>query len=251
MDFTLLPAIDVAGGRVTRTAKGSTAVGDPLTVALGLQRDGARWIHLVDLDAAFNLGSNADLLASVVDGLDIKVELSGGVHDDGSLQRALASGCERVIIGTEALKDLSWCARMIDAHGERIAISLDVLVTKVEDNAPRHQLAARGGASVGGDLWETLAQLDQTGCARYVVTDVTKDGTLSGPNVDLYRDITRATTTPVVASGGISSIADLVVLAEAAAEGMNLEGSIVGRALHVGRFSFIEALQAVEQIHRP
>jgi 1-(5-phosphoribosyl)-5-[(5-phosphoribosylamino)methylideneamino] imidazole-4-carboxamide isomerase/N-(5'phosphoribosyl)anthranilate isomerase len=255
VSFTLLPAVDVAGGRVVRSvgSVGSEADrpggDDPRDAALAWQAAGAEWIHLVDLDAAFGRGSNGELLAAVTRELDVNVELSGGIRDDASLDRALSTGCARVNLSTAALADPAWCARVIAAHGERVAMSLDVHVVDVDDGSTRHRLAARGGGSVRGDLWETLSRLDGDGCARYVVTDVSRDGMLSGPNVELYRAVTRATPAPVITSGGISSIRDLVVLAEVAAAGANLEGAIVGEALHAGRFSLAEALDAMRRIN--
>jgi phosphoribosylanthranilate isomerase len=179
--------------------------------------------------------------------LDVKVELSGGIRDDTSLEWALSTGCERVILGTAALADPAWCARAIAAHGERIAVGLDVRAVEQSDGSVQHRLAARGVTRDGGDVWETLVRLDRDGCVRYVVTDVSRDGMLRGPNVELYLAITRATTAPVIASGGISAIEDLVVLAEAASAGANLEGSIVGKALYAGRFTLPEALEAIRR----
>ena len=252
MTFTLLPAVDVADGRAVRLIQGEVGTkisyGAPRDVALAWQAGGAEWIHLVDLDAAFGRGSNAELLAAMIEELDVKVEWSGGIHDDASLEQALSTGCARVILATTALQDPSWCARVIAAHGERIAVGLDVRVVEDPDGVVRHRLAARGCSRDGGDLWETVAQLNQDGCARYIVTDVSKDGMLRGPNVELYRAATCATTAPVIASGGISSIGDLIVLAEAAAAGANLEGSIVGRALYTGRFTLPEALAAMQRV---
>ena len=250
--FTLLPAVDVADGRTVRLdqddAGSPHAYGDPRTAALGWQAEGAAWIHLVDLDAAFGRGSNAELLEAVIGELDVDVELSGGIRDEASLERALSTGCTRVNLSTAALEDPAWCARAIAAHGERVALSLDVRVVEGPSGSTQHRLAARGGTADGGDLWEALARLDTDGCARYVVTDVSRDGMLRGPNVELYRAVARATTAPVIASGGIASIADLVVLAEAAAAGANLEGSIVGKALYAGRFTLPEALEAMRRI---
>jgi phosphoribosyl isomerase A len=253
--FTLLPAVDVAGGRAVRLAQGeagtATTYGDPRDVALAWQTVGAEWIHLVDLDAAFGRGSNAELLAAVVGELDVEVQLAGGITDDASLETALSTGCARVNLGTAALQDPAWCARAIAAHGERVAVSLDVRLVDDPGGPVQHRLAARGGTADGGDLWETLARLDEDGCARYVVTDVSRDGMLLGPNVELYRAVTNATAAPVIASGGISSIDDLVVLAEAAAAGGNLEGSIVGKALYARRFTLPEALAAMRRIDEP
>ncbi|MEJ3654286.1 bifunctional 1-(5-phosphoribosyl)-5-((5-phosphoribosylamino)methylideneamino)imidazole-4-carboxamide isomerase/phosphoribosylanthranilate isomerase PriA [Actinomycetes bacterium KLBMP 9759] len=247
MSFTLLPAVDVADGQAVRLVQGEagteTGYGEPLDAALAWQRDGAEWIHLVDLDAAFGRGSNAELLAQVVRKLDVAVELSGGIRDDASLERALSTGCARVNIGTAALEDPDWCARAIAAHGERVAVGLDVRIVDGE-----HRLAARGWTTDGGDLWETLERLDRDGCSRYVVTDVSKDGTLRGPNIDLLRAVAEATTAPVIASGGIAEVSDLVTLAEVAAGGVNIEGSIVGKALYAGRFTLPDALAAVRAV---
>ena len=263
MTFTLLPAVDVADGQAVRLVQGEagseTTYGAPRDAALAWQAGGAEWIHLVDLDAAVGRGSNAELLAAVIGELDVKVELSGGIRDDASLERALSTGCARVILGTPALEDRAWCARAIAAHGDRIAVGLDVRVVESPDGSPQHRLAARAWVTHaagtddrrtgdGGDMWETLERLDRDGCARYVVTDVSKDGTLRGPNVELYRAVTRATAAPVIASGGISAISDLVVLAKVAAAGANLEGSIVGKALYAGRFTLPEALEAVRRV---
>lgn len=238
MTFDLLPAVDVAEGRAVRLVQGragtETSYGPPLQAALDFQAAGARWIHLVDLDAAFGRGSNAALLAEVVSALDIAVELSGGIRDDESLAAALATGCRRVNIGTAALEDPEWCASAIARHGDRIAVGLDVR---------GHTLAARGWTRDGGDLFEVLARLDQQGCARYVVTDVAKDGTLRGPNLDLLQQVCAATDAPVVASGGVSSLDDLVALA--GLSGIGVEGAIVGKALYAGAFTLPEALAAV------
>ena len=191
MSFTLLPAVDVADSRAVRIVQGDagteTSYGDPRDAALAWQASGAEWIHLVDLDAAFGRGSNSELLGSVIGELDVHVELSGGIRDDASLEGALATGCARVVLGTVALDDPAWCAGVIAAHGERIAVGLDVRVAEDADGPAQHQLAARGSTGDGGDLWETLARLDRDGCARYVVTDVSKDGMLDGPNVEIGR----------------------------------------------------------------
>lgn len=234
----LLPAVDVALGQAVRLVQGEagseTSYGDPLAAALAWQEAGAEWVHLVDLDAAFGRGSNRDLLATVVGRLDVAVELSGGIRDDESLAAALSTGCRRVNIGTAALEDPAWCAHVIAEYGDRIAVGLDVRGTT---------LAARGWTQEGGGLWETLERLDRDGCARYVVTDVTKDGTLRGPNLQLLRDVTARTAKPVVASGGVSSIADLEAIAELVPLGV--EGAIVGKALYAGAFTLQQALAAV------
>lgn len=231
----LLPAVDVADGQAVRLVQGeadsATSFGDPMEAALDWQNGGADWIHLVDLDAAFGRGSNREILAEVTGRLDINVELSGGIRDDESLRAALATGCRRVNLGTAALEDPEWTARVIQEFGDRIAVGLDVRGTT---------LAARGWTREGGDLWETLERLERDGCSRYVVTDVTKDGTLRGPNVELLKQMCERTDKPVIASGGISSLADLEALRALVPDGV--EGAIVGKALYAGAFTLPEAI---------
>jgi 1-(5-phosphoribosyl)-5-[(5-phosphoribosylamino)methylideneamino] imidazole-4-carboxamide isomerase/N-(5'phosphoribosyl)anthranilate isomerase len=240
MRLVLLPAVDVADGAAVRLVQGEagteTSYGEPLEAALAWQRDGAEWIHLVDLDAAFGRGDNRDLLASVVHRLDIAVELSGGIRDDASLASALATGAARVNLGTAALESPDWVRAAIARYGDRIAVGLDVRGTT---------LAARGWTKEGGDLWETLARLDADGCARYVVTDVHKDGTLTGPNLQLLRDVCARTEAAVVASGGVSSLDDLRAIAGLTELGV--EGAIVGKALYAGAFTLPEALAVVAE----
>jgi 1-(5-phosphoribosyl)-5-[(5-phosphoribosylamino)methylideneamino] imidazole-4-carboxamide isomerase/N-(5'phosphoribosyl)anthranilate isomerase len=238
MRLVLLPAVDVAGAAAVRLVQGEagteTSYGDPVEAAMAWQRDGAEWIHLVDLDAAFGRGDNRALLASVVKKLDVAVELSGGIRDDASLEAALATGAARVNLGTAALESPDWVRSAIARFGDRIAVGLDVRGTT---------LAARGWTQEGGDLWETLARLDADGCVRYVVTDVHRDGTLTGPNLQLLRDVCARTTAPVVASGGVSSLDDLRAIAGLTSGGV--EGAIVGKALYAGAFTLPEALAAV------
>ncbi|HTF12821.1 MAG TPA: bifunctional 1-(5-phosphoribosyl)-5-((5-phosphoribosylamino)methylideneamino)imidazole-4-carboxamide isomerase/phosphoribosylanthranilate isomerase PriA [Asanoa sp.] len=235
MTLTLLPAVDVADGQAVRLVQGAagteTGYGDPLEAALAWQHDGAEWVHLVDLDAAFGRGSNADLMAGVVGRLDVKVELSGGIRDDASLRAALATGAARVNIGTAALEDPQWCDRVVGEYGERVAIGLDVR---------GRTLSARGWTRDGGDLFEVLERLDKAGAARYVVTDITKDGTMRGPNLDLLREVCDRTPAPVIASGGVSTLDDLRALATL--ESAGVEGVIAGKALYAGAFTVREAL---------
>lgn len=242
MSLILLPAVDVVEGRAVRLVQGKagseTEYGSALDAALGWQRDGGEWIHLVDLDAAFGRGSNRELLAEVVGKLDVKVELSGGIRDDDSLTAALATGCARVNLGTAALENPHWCARAIAEHGDKVAVGLDV---QIVDGA--HRLRGRGWETDGGDLWEVLERLDAEGCSRFVVTDVTKDGTLGGPNLDLLASVAEHTDAPVIASGGVSSLDDLRAIATLTSRGV--EGAIVGKALYAGRFTLPQALAAV------
>jgi len=238
----LLPAVDVVDGKAVRLVQGKagseTDYGSALEAAQTWQRDGAEWIHLVDLDAAFGRGSNRELLAEVVGHLDVAVELSGGIRDDDSLKAALATGCARVNIGTAALENPQWCAAAIAEYGDKVAVGLDVLI---EDGS--YRLRGRGWETDGGDLWEVLDRLDREGCSRYVVTDVTKDGTLTGPNLELLGAVADRTDAPVIASGGVSSLDDLRAIATLTGRGV--EGAIVGKALYADRFTLPQALAAV------
>jgi 1-(5-phosphoribosyl)-5-[(5-phosphoribosylamino)methylideneamino] imidazole-4-carboxamide isomerase/N-(5'phosphoribosyl)anthranilate isomerase len=240
MALVLLPAVDVADGQAVRLVQGEagseTSYGDPIAAALQWQQDGAEWIHLVDLDAAFGRGTNRDLLAKVVGAVDVAVEMSGGIRDDASLEAALATGAARVNIGTAALENPGWVRRAIAAYGDRIAVGLDVRGST---------LAARGWTEDGGELFEVLARLDADGCSRYVVTDVRRDGTLTGPNTELLRSVCAATQRPVIASGGVSSLDDLRDLSTLT--GIGVEGAIVGKALYAGAFTLPEALATVAE----
>jgi 1-(5-phosphoribosyl)-5-[(5-phosphoribosylamino)methylideneamino] imidazole-4-carboxamide isomerase/N-(5'phosphoribosyl)anthranilate isomerase len=231
----LLPAVDIAEGRAVQLIQGVAGsggeFGDPVDAALAWQDQGAEWLHLVDLDAAFGRGSNRELVDSIVSKVDIKVELSGGIRDAASLTAALASDCRRVNLGTAALEQPEWTGEAIAEHGDRIAVGLDVRGTT---------LAARGWTRNGGDLWETLERLDREGCARYVVTDVNRDGMLAGPNLALLQQVCERTSRPVVASGGVSTLDDVRALRGLVEAGV--EGAIIGSALYRGAFTLAEAL---------
>ena len=237
--LTLLPAVDVANGKAVRLLKGQagteTDYGDPLDAARDWAEAGARWIHLVDLDAAFGRGSNAELLARIVGEVGIKVELSGGIRDDASLTRALEAGAARINLGTAALEDPEWTERVISDHGDLIAVGLDVRGST---------LAARGWTKEGGNLWETLERLNAAGCSRYVVTDVTRDGTLTGPNLELLRAVASFSPAPVVASGGIARLEDIAALADLVPQG--IDSAIIGKALYSGAFTLQQALAVAD-----
>ena len=232
----LLPAVDVSNGQAVRLVQGElgseTVYGSPLEAALNFQNQGAQWLHLVDLDAAFGKGSNYLLLKEVVEKLDINVELSGGIRDDESLNNALSTGAKRINLGTAALENPEWTKKVIQIHEDKIAIGLDVR---------GRTLAARGWTKDGGDLFETLKRLDEDNAARYVVTDVTKDGTLTGPNLDLLIEISKVTKKPLIASGGISELEDLIKLKSLVNHGV--EGAIVGKALYSQKFTLKQALE--------
>jgi phosphoribosylanthranilate isomerase len=241
--FTLLPAVDVRDGKAVRLVQGrsgtETGYGDPLEAALAWQNAGAEWVHLVDLDAAFGTGDNRAQLAEIVAQLEVQVELTGGIRDDASLAAALGTGCARVNLGTAAITNPDWCTDVIASHGSQVAVGLDVRA----DGTDGWRVATKGWTEDGGDLWTVLERLERDGCARYVVTDVSKDGTLTGPNLELLREVCDRAKAPVVASGGVSSLADVRALAGLAPLGV--EGAIIGKALYAGAFTLPEALAAV------
>ncbi|MEY4994334.1 MAG: hypothetical protein RLZ65_183 [Actinomycetota bacterium] len=237
MKLELLPAVDVAAGKAVRLTQGEAGseedFGHPLAAAQDWINAGAEWIHLVDLDAAFGRGENREVIREVLEASgETKIELSGGIRDDASLEAALALGATRVNLGTAALENPEWTSKVIATYGDRIAVGLDVRGTT---------LAARGWTQEGGDLFEVLARLEDAGCARYVVTDVTKDGTLRGPNLELLKLVMEKTAKPVVASGGISSLEDIENLK--ALVPLGLEGAILGKSLYAGRFTLQQALE--------
>ena len=237
--FELLPAVDIKQGKAVRLKQGEisdkTVYGSPVECALDFQNSGADWLHLVDLDAAFGVGSNAEIVLEVINSLNIKVELSGGIRTDESLAKALATNCDRVILGTAALEDPSWSSKVIKKHGEKIAVSLDVR---------GETLAARGWVREGGNLYEAITRLAADGCAMFIVTDISKDGTLQGPNFELLEKVCKFSQVPVIASGGISSLADLKRLISM--QDIGVKGAIVGKALYEGAFTVEEALAVVK-----
>jgi phosphoribosyl isomerase A len=243
-ELELLPAVDVAAGQAVQLVQGVADTGgqfgDPIEAALRWQASGCRWIHLVDLDAAFGRGTNAPLLAEIVTTVDVNVELSGGIRNDRTLDAALATGCARINIGTAALEDPDWCARAIERHGDKVAVGLDVR---------GRTLSARGWTHDLGDLFEALERLDAAGCRRYVVTDIDRDGLLQGPNLDLLRTVCARTSAPVVASGGVTSLADISALARLTSVGV--EGAIIGTALYSGDLRLEDALAAAKAASRP
>ncbi|TXJ07735.1 MAG: bifunctional 1-(5-phosphoribosyl)-5-((5-phosphoribosylamino)methylideneamino)imidazole-4-carboxamide isomerase/phosphoribosylanthranilate isomerase PriA [Aeromicrobium sp.] len=241
MTLELLPAIDIVDGQAVRLVQGElgteTGYGSPVAAAQQWQADGAEWIHLVDLDAAFGKGSNSSLVAQVVASVDVNVELSGGIRDNESLAAALATGCRRVNLGTAAIENPDWCRRVLAEYGDRIAVGVDVRGRTV---------ATRGWTQDAGDVFALLDRLQEDGCQRYVVTDVTRDGTLTGPNLELLTEVATYTGKPVVASGGISSVDDLRALAQLSGQG--IEGAIIGKALYSGAFTLPEAFAAISEV---
>jgi len=240
-ELVLLPAVDVAGGKAVRLTQGEagteTNYGDPVDAAADFVSQGAEWIHLVDLDAAFGRGNNAAVIRKVIRSIrGVSIELSGGIRDDATLEAALETGASRISLGTAALENPEWAADVIARYGEAVAVGLDVRGTT---------LAARGWTQEGGDLWTVLDRLEAAGCSRYVVTDVTKDGTLQGPNLELLRQITARTDRPVIASGGVANLDDIAALR--ALVPLGVEGAIVGKALYAGAFTLAEALDVASE----
>ena len=235
----ILPAIDVKGGVAVRLTKGEldnqSKYGDPLEVANEFVKSGVKWIHLVDLDAAFGLGNNFEILDSIIKSVDIKIQLSGGIKDDESLNRALTTNCSRINLGTAALDNLEWVESVIKKHGDKIAVALDV---------DGKVLSPRGGSKSGGDLFQMINRLDKAGCARYVLTDVNRDGTLTGPNLELLKEVTSFTKTPIVASGGVSSLSDVKALMQLTDQGV--EAVIIGKGLYTGTFTLAQVLSTVK-----
>ena len=238
--FELLPAVDIKQGRAVRLRQGEisdkTIYGSPVECALDFQKAGADWLHLVDLDAAFGVGNNAEIVLEVINSLNIKVELSGGIRTDESLSKALAANCERVILGTAALEDPGWASKVIKQYGQKIAVSLDVR---------GETLAARGWVREGGNLYEAITRLADDGCALFIVTDISKDGTLAGPNFELLERVCNFSKVPVIASGGISSLADLEKLV--GMQDIGIQGAIVGKALYEGAFTLADAINVVNK----
>ena len=235
----ILPAIDVKDGVAIRLTKGEldnqSKYGDPLEVAGEFVKSGVKWIHLVDLDAAFGLGNNFKILDSIIKSVDIKIQLSGGIKDDESLNRALTTNCSRINLGTAALDNLEWVESVIKKHGDKIAVALDV---------DGKVLSPRGGTKSGGDLFQMITRLDKAGCARYVLTDVNRDGTLTGPNLELLKEVTSFTKTPIVASGGVSSLSDVKALMQLTDQGV--EAVIIGKGLYTGTFTLAQVLSTVK-----
>ncbi|MCU1409995.1 MAG: priA [Rhodoglobus sp.] len=240
--LVLLPAVDVADGKAVRLTQGEagseTNYGDPVDAAQLWVDQGAEWIHLVDLDAAFGRGNNHAVIKRVIKNTPrrVNIELSGGIRDDASLEAALATGAKRINLGTAALENPEWAAHVIAEYGEAIAVGLDVRGTT---------LAARGWTQEGGDLWTVLGRLEAAGCCRYVVTDVTKDGTLNGPNLELLKQVADSTDRPVIASGGVATLDDLADLRELVPYGV--EGAIVGKALYAKAFTLAEAIDVASK----
>jgi phosphoribosylanthranilate isomerase len=239
MTFTIFPAVDIQFGKAVQLEQGISSsqkvFGDPLEMAEHWEAQGAQWLHLVDLDAAFGRGSNAEAIAQIVENSSLNIELTGGIRDDETLERALSTGCERVNIGTAAVENPGWCDEVIRHYEDRVAVALDVR---------GERLATRGWTTTSGDLWSLIKRLNRSECRRLVVTDTQVDGTLTGANVDLLRRVCAATDAAIIASGGVASLDDIRSLIPLTPR---VEGVIVGTALYLENFSFVEATQAARE----
>ncbi|MCA6222532.1 HisA/HisF-related TIM barrel protein [Photorhabdus antumapuensis] len=252
--FEIFPSVDIVDGiamtsnsaiRLTRGESSTLRrpLGTPTEVALAWQNAGAKWIHVVDLDAASGRGSNSHLIADVLAAVDINVQVCGGIRDETILRKVLATGCQRVNLGTAALENPAWCARAIAEYGDKIAIALDIKST-----SEGYQLATHGWNVSKGNLWDVLERLDKQGCQRYVVTDVERGGMMSSPNFTLLQEVCAKTSSPVIAGGGVSSLDDLRALADMSTIGV--EGAILGQALHIGKVPLEDALAATQSPRR-
>lgn len=233
----LLPAIDIKNGRSVRLKQAgldsAEQFGSPAEVLADFIAKGAKWVHLVDLDSAFNTGSNAGLFKDLIGKSSINIQLSGGIIDESSLNLALATKAVRINISTAALQNIDWVVRVINSHKDRLTIGLDI---------SNGVLAARGSGEVIGDPFEYIKVLDKAGCMRYVVTDNSTDGELIGPNLDLLDKVSKSTKSLIIASGGVSKLSDLDNLRQ-----MGLDGVIVGKALYVGAIEISAAIKTCYQ----
>lgn len=235
--LTIFPAIDLVKGTAVRLLQGEagteTNYGDPIEIAHQWREQGAQWIHLVDLDAAFGRGNNREVIGRILKEVSgIQIEVSGGIRDDASLENVFDLGAARVNIGTAAIENLEWTRSIISRYGQQIAVGIDVREETV---------ATRGWTKDGGCVWELLDKLQECGCARYVVTDVMRDGTLQGPNLALLQKVAEYTQKPVIASGGISQLQDISKLKNLVPSG--IEGVIIGKALYAKQFTLSAALE--------
>ena len=241
MTFTVYPAVDIRDGNAVRLERGRADAetvydADPVAVAVRFAEQGAEWLHVVDLDAAFHgTPRNRHLIADIVEATGIPVQASGGIRTMADLDASIEYGASRVVIGTMALEEPAFVAAAVAAHGEKVAVGLD---------ADGTTLKARGWTEESGDLFDALRRFTLMGVTRFVFTDIARDGMLGGPNVARLTEVADATTAHVTASGGVSSLDDLRALATAHER---VDAAIVGKALYAGRLSLPDALAAVAE----
>jgi phosphoribosylformimino-5-aminoimidazole carboxamide ribotide isomerase len=234
----LIPAIDVQGGRCVRLVRGDPAsrrtYGDPVEIAARLAEEGAPWLHAVDLDAAFGNGSNEAVIRRVVAAAEVPVQVAGGIRSADALRGWLDAGAERCVIGTSAAldPDLLWDLTS-SKEFDRVVVALDV--------AGDGQVRIKGWTESAGRLEEVAKGLIESGVVRFAVTAIERDGTLEGPDLHLLTRVMDLTSRPVIAAGGVGSVADIRDLAKT-----GVEAAIVGRALLDGRFTLAQALEAAE-----
>jgi phosphoribosylformimino-5-aminoimidazole carboxamide ribotide isomerase len=238
----LYPAIDIRGGGAVRLLRGDygreTAYdADPVDAAARWAGEGARYLHVVDLDGAkVGAPKNLEAVRRIAAAVDCPIQVGGGLRDADSVVSVLEAGAERVVIGTAALRDPGFLEEMLTRHGERVVVSLDA----------RHGRVALAGWTEAGkeEVVEAVAELSSRGVARFLCTAIEVDGTMEGPALKELNRIAAATEAQVIASGGVGSLSHLETLARVA--GPNVEGAIVGRALYERRFSVAEGIAALQ-----
>lgn len=236
MPLTLYPAVDIKDGRAVRLTQGradqeTVYDADPVAAAQRFADAGSEWLHVVDLDAAFTgEPRNRHLIERIVEATGCRVQASGGVRTLDDVEASLGYGAERVVIGTMALTNPDFVREVLDTVGPRIAVGLD---------ARGSVLQARGWTEEAGDLFDAIEQFSAMGVPRFVYTDVARDGMLQGPNVEMLTKVADATDAHVTASGGVSSLEDLRILAGCHER---VDAAIVGKALYADAFTIDEAL---------
>jgi phosphoribosylanthranilate isomerase len=232
----LYPAVDIKDGKAARLIKGQLNTtenfGDPAEVVNQFIDAGSKWIHLVDLDAAFGTGNNRNQIKEITSITDISFQLSGGINNQQTLDFALTTAAKQINLATSALLDLQWVEQVLKSHGDKLSISLDVA-------ADTNQLIARGSGQNLGDLNLMIENLNAIGCTRFIITDIETDGALSGPNFDLLKKVSDKTEASIISSGGVGSIDDLIQLRQ-----MQIDGVVLGKALYSGQIDLISALSA-------
>jgi phosphoribosylformimino-5-aminoimidazole carboxamide ribotide isomerase len=242
----LLPAIDIRAGRCVRLLRGDfsaeTVYGDPLQVAQSYQAAGARWVHVVDLDAARSGEPvNRDLVVSIASSTGLRVQAGGGIRDGASAATMLDAGVARVVLGTAAAADPDFACKLASLHPGRIVAGIDHRTMP----GGEREVAVRGWrADAGVSLKELLTRFGDAPFAAVVVTEIARDGTLEGPDLDGLAGVLASTSLPVIASGGVGSVDHLRSLAALEVGGARLAGTIVGRAILSGAIGMQEALLA-------
>jgi phosphoribosylformimino-5-aminoimidazole carboxamide ribotide isomerase len=232
----VIPAIDLHGGNVVRLRHGrpdeETRYGDdPVATARSFADGGATWLHLVDLDAALSTGDNREVVGDVIDATSARVQVGGGIRTLNAAREMVDTGASRVVLGTGALREGGFLAGAVSELGRRLVVALDVDGDRVRIG---------GWTEDAGSLDEVLPRVREAGTPRVLATQVSRDGTLEGPDLHLYERLVRESNAAVIASGGVRDVADLKALSAT-----GVEAVIVGRALYEGTLTLAEALEAV------